>query len=83
MDPDAKNLALPDLRPQHPSSGHPMHAGGEVAVTEDGKTFHRADGPFIHGPIKLVYAKAAAAGLCSPRCIHTASLSKQPRPCHG
>ncbi|HET7186493.1 MAG TPA: hypothetical protein VFI82_17565, partial [Terriglobales bacterium] len=33
MDPDAKNLALPDLRPQHPSSGHPMHAGGEVAVT--------------------------------------------------
>ena len=60
MDSDAKNLALPDLRPQHPSSGHP-HAGEKGAVTEDGKTFQRADCRCIHGPIKMVDAKAAAA----------------------
>ncbi|MGZ4826316.1 MAG: hypothetical protein ACXVY9_03055 [Terriglobales bacterium] len=60
MDSDAKNLALPDLRLSTPPRAIRMPAE-KVAVTEDGKTFHRADCPFIHGPIKMVDAKAAAA----------------------
>jgi hypothetical protein len=45
-----------------------------VAVTADGKIFHRADCPFIHGQAKMVDAQTAAQQgyVPDPRCMHEA-----------
>ena len=65
--------AIPNLRSQHSQPAVRMPSQ-PVAVTVDGKTFHRADCPFIHGPVKMVDAQTAAREgyVPDPRCMHEA-----------
>jgi hypothetical protein len=69
----AQSGTLPNLRSQHSQPAVHMPAQ-RVAVTADGKTFHKADCPFIHGPVKMVDARTAAAEgyVPDPRCMHDA-----------
>ncbi len=69
----AQGGALPNLRSQHsqPTVRMPV---AQVAITADGKTFHRADCPYIHGPVKMVDAKTAEKEgyVPDPRCMREA-----------
>ena len=49
----------------------------KVAVTADGKTFHRPECPYIHGPVQMVDAHTAAAEgyTPDPRCMREAMSS--------
>jgi hypothetical protein len=69
----AHSGALPDLRSQHSQPAVRMPAQ-QVAVTAGGKTFHKPDCPFIHGPIRMIDAKTAAAEgyVPDPRCMREA-----------
>ncbi len=69
----AQGGALPNLRSQHSQPAVRMPST-QVAITGDGKTFHRADCPFIHGPVKMVDAKTAQQEgyVPDPRCMHEA-----------
>jgi hypothetical protein len=68
-----QSQAIPNLRSQHSQPAVRM-SSQPVAVTADGKTFHRADCPFIHGPVKMVDAQTAAREgyVPDPRCMHEA-----------
>lgn len=51
----------------------------KVAVTPGGKTFHRPECRYIHGPVEMVDARTAAAEgyTPDPRCLHEAMSSGQ------
>ena len=68
-----QSQAIPNLRLPHSQPAVRMPSQ-PVAVTTDGKTFHRADCPFIHGPVKMVDAQTAAREgyVPDPRCMHEA-----------
>jgi hypothetical protein len=68
-----QSQAIPDLRSQHSQLAVRMPSQ-PVAVTADGKTFHRAGCPFIHGPVKMVDAQTAAREgyVPDPHCMHEA-----------
>ena len=69
----SRSPVLPNLRSQHSQPALHMPST-PVAITAQGKTFHRADCPFIHGPVKMVDPKTAAAAgyVPDPRCMHQA-----------
>jgi hypothetical protein len=58
---------LPPLRSEHSEPASVMPAG-QVAVTDEGKTFHKADCPYIHGPAKMVDAGLAVSEGYTP-CV--------------
>jgi hypothetical protein len=68
-----QSQAIPNLRSQHSQPAVRMPSQ-PVAVTADGKIFHRADCPFIHGQAKMVDAQTAAQQgyVPDPRCMHEA-----------
>lgn len=68
-----QSQVIPNLRSQHSQPAVRMPSQ-QVAVTADGKTFHRADCPFIHGPVEMVDAQTAAREgyVPDPRCMHEA-----------
>ncbi len=65
--------ALPNLRSQHSQPAVRLPAM-QVAVTAEGKTFHRPDCPFIHGPKQMMDAATAVKEGYVPdvRCMHDA-----------
>ncbi len=69
----AHSGALPNLRSQHSQPAVRL-PDTKVAVTGEGKTFHRPDCPFIHGPAKMMDAAEAAREGYVPdvRCMHEA-----------
>jgi hypothetical protein len=65
------DLAGPKLLRSSETSARPSQ---QVAITAEGKIFHRADCPFIHGPVKMEDAQTAAQQGYVPdsRCMREA-----------
>jgi hypothetical protein len=69
------------VQPSHPlrsrhSEGAPSPPLGMVAVTPEGKLYHRPECGYIHGPVKMEPGEQAVADGYTPctRCM------KEPRP---
>ncbi len=65
----ASTGAAPLLRSAH--SEPAVHAPASVAVTSNGKLFHRAECRYIHGPIEMIPGERAIAEGFTPctRCL--------------
>ncbi len=75
-------VCLTSHSPQHMRSRHSEPAAvlpeAKVAITPAGKTFHRPECRYLHGPVQMVDARTAASEgyTPDPRCMPEAMAAR-------